>query len=177
MKVSQVSLALFYIVSFLNGFGAGALYHLIHLFIPEFDPNCKTYQKIMSHITDFLFVTVCGICIIITGYRYNNGKIRLLSPMLFAIGFFIYRLTLGKPVSSIVKKIRKTTQKFFAKIIGSFSKPDIKKPERRKNAARKAAKKNNCVTALVPLCTKSEDVYAKSGSAKPRIQFRARNKP
>ena len=122
MIISQTQLAMLYVSACLLGAALGLLYdgfRILRVFLGErfsqagnrfqnvklplitMGGNRKKHRKILSVVVfleDFLFCVLAGIAIVLLVYQLNNGKIRLLIFPLAAVGFVVYRHTVGRIV-------------------------------------------------------------------------------
>ena len=120
MNISQSQLALLYVNAVLLGAGLGFFYDLfrvVRILLGErfliagcrFDETKlpllqargekKKYAKIRKIVIfagDFLFCIVSSVAMILLFYRMNNGKIRFWAFPMTGVGFYLYRITLGK---------------------------------------------------------------------------------
>lgn len=122
MNISQSAIALLYLYAFLLGVCLGGLYDVLRItriFLGEHYsrhtvarlravhlPLIGGYREHRARralgavilIEDFLFCIVAGVAFILLHYEAFNGKFRISVLLLSALGFWIYRATLGKPV-------------------------------------------------------------------------------
>ena len=122
MTVSQTQLALLYFNACLLGVGLGVFYGLLRIvrifFGDHFSMVANRFQavelpfihvrekrkrhgrllKVIVFAEDFLFCVVAAVAMILLFYQINNGKLRFLAFPVAGVGFYLYRITLGRLV-------------------------------------------------------------------------------
>ena len=122
MAISQGALAWLYLCAGLLGLTLGALYDLLRitrvflgvhysrrtarrlrgLRLPFLSPRSKKRESralgVVVFFEDLFYCLFAGIAIILLFYECNNGKIRYPVFLMIALGFLLYRYTLGRIV-------------------------------------------------------------------------------
>lgn len=119
MEISQLILAQLWLYAFFLGTGLGAVYDVLSItrvflgvpFTPWVEqyasatsfPLLKNHHKhqtsyflsLFSFIGDFLFSMTAFVSLVLLFYQMNNGKIRIPAMLAVALGFHIYRKSIG----------------------------------------------------------------------------------
>lgn len=122
MGSTQTVLAQLWLYAFLLGVGLGAVYDVfritrVFLGVSYTKAATERLQSIrlpylssrpprrpsrilgvVVFFEDFLFALIGGVSIILLFYQVNNGKIRFPAFFLAALGFFLYRITIGRVI-------------------------------------------------------------------------------
>ncbi len=122
MGSTQTVLAQLWLYAFLLGVGLGAVYdafritrvflgvsytkaaseRLQRIRLPYLAPRPpRRTSRVLGAVVffeDLLFALIGGVAMILLFYQINNGKIRFPAFFLAALGFFLYRITLGRVV-------------------------------------------------------------------------------
>ena len=120
MTVSQLAIAQLYVCALLLGAGLGVAYDLLRIPGILFGADSafakraqafslplignrprRKHTKLLGvviFIEDFLFCIVAGVAVILLFYELYNGKLRYVAFLFLALGFFLYRFTLGKGI-------------------------------------------------------------------------------
>ncbi len=122
MGSSQAVLAQLWLYAFLLGVGLGAVYdafritrvflgvsytqkataRLQSIRLPYLSPRPpRRTSRVLGAVVffeDLLFALIGGVAMILLFYQINNGKIRFPAFFCAALGFFLYRVTLGRVV-------------------------------------------------------------------------------
>ena len=122
MVISQWQLALLYLNAGLLGIGLGLFYDVLRMVRMFFGERFSTATNRLCHqklpliqmksqrkhhkrlsavvifALDFLFCLVSAIAIILLFYQMNNGKLRFWAFPMAGIGFYLYRMTIGRLV-------------------------------------------------------------------------------
>ena len=123
MNLSQSSIAVLYLASLFLGAALGLFYDGLRMVrilfgehfsrravemlrkrnLPESRPKPRSPRKrnaasVFLFLGDFLFCILAAVSLILLFYECNNGIIRPLAVLCSAVGFFLYRATLGKIV-------------------------------------------------------------------------------
>ena len=61
----------------------------------------KALKQVALGFIDFIFMITCAIAVILVAYTENMGRMRWLIPFGAALGFFLYRATLGRLILKI----------------------------------------------------------------------------
>ncbi len=121
MAISQSALARLLLYAVLLGGCLGVCYDVLGLnrvfFGGSFSPRTAAYLqtlrlpwlrsrqravgkgrllKIAVFFSDFLFCVIAGCFVILLFYQFNSGKIRIPALVCVAVGFVLYRMTLGQ---------------------------------------------------------------------------------
>lgn len=107
--ISRESFLPFLIVSLIFGFVLGAFYDVARIRHIAFRRSVKKAVKIADAIIiffeDVIFFVFAAIGIILISYKLHYGIIRWYAVGALALGFFIYRKTLGVLIMAISEKI------------------------------------------------------------------------
>lgn len=122
MVISQWQLALLYLNAGVLGIGLGLFYDALRMVRMFFGERFSTGSNRLCHkklpliqmksqrkhhkrlsavvifMLDFLFCLVAAVAIILLFYQMNNGKLRFWAFPMVGIGFYLYRMTLGRLV-------------------------------------------------------------------------------
>lgn len=122
MEISQTAIGLLYLYGTLLGAGAGLFYDFLRItriflgvhysrsaiqqlqkirlpiLAPYHEHEENAALGVVIFLEDFFFCILSGIALTILFYECNDGKIRLPVFATFALGFFLYRATLGRLV-------------------------------------------------------------------------------
>ena len=137
MEISQSALARLWLYAFLLGVGLGAVYDAFRIFrvflgvsyskrfserlnsvrLPLLPPKAHARPwrilPLVVLVQDVLFGIITGVCVAILFYWFNNGIFRTPAILCTAIGFFVYRLTLGRLVMLFSQVIAALIEWFF----------------------------------------------------------------
>ena len=122
MVISQSRLALLYGCACLLGMGLGLFWDALRILriffgehfsavanrfreaklpLIEMKMERKKHKKLLAAVIfaeDFLFCMVAAVSMILLFYQINNGKLRFLAFPVAGVGFYLYRITLGRLV-------------------------------------------------------------------------------
>ena len=137
MEISQSALARLWLYAFLLGVGLGAVYDAFRIFrvflgisyskhfserlnavrLPLLPPRARTHpSRILPAVVlaqDVLFGILAGVGVVILFYWFNNGILRLPAIFCTVLGFFVYRMTLGRLVMLLSQVIAALIEWFF----------------------------------------------------------------
>ncbi len=129
MEISQISFVLLALYSLCFGAVLGAIYDTVRVqkvlwgeslreskidyrnielpivkkkaYFSKSNKISKTILNIYFAVWDVLFVTVCGLFVVLVAYAYNSGRVRAVIYLGLLIGFLIYYFTVGKIVMKL----------------------------------------------------------------------------
>lgn len=136
LELSQQSLAWLFLWSFIMGFAAGAVYDVLK-FRRRLVNFGKIPEIILMSFEDLGFFTLWGAAFCILLYTMTYGVVRIEAIFSQLLGFYIYRKTLGKPISRLIEAVARPVKGLFAKI-----RPIIKISKNKKRRKRKDHRKN-----------------------------------
>ena len=67
----------------------------------KFDKISKRFLNIYFAIGDVVFVSMCGVAVVLVAYAYNSGRVRLVVYLGLLVGFLTYYFTVGRLVMRI----------------------------------------------------------------------------
>ena len=111
-ELSQGTLLLLFALSLVCGFALAALYDVFRIRRIAVGAN-KKRKKLLTRlvsgfiigIEDIIFFTAAGIATTLISYSIFQGRVRPMAVILEAVGFLLYRLTLGKLVMAVSEAI------------------------------------------------------------------------
>ena len=125
MEISQSALFMLILYSAATGGVLGLIYSLVRLVREIIIPSSERYENIvlplikkrayknkcgklfgilkqlLLGLLDLTFMITCAIAVILVAYTENMGRMRWLIPFGAALGFFLYRATLGRLILKI----------------------------------------------------------------------------
>ena len=111
-ELSQGTLLLLFALSLTCGFALAALYDVFRIRRVAVGAN-KKRKKLLTRLVsgfiigveDIIFFTAAGIATTLISYSVFQGRVRPMSVILEAVGFLLYRLTLGRLVMAVSEAI------------------------------------------------------------------------
>ncbi len=115
MELTFIQQSTAFLYSLILGLGIGVFYGLLKIVRTAFCP-----QKVTIFILDFIFMIAAALAIFIFSIAYMFGYVRIFTIIGVIIGFFAYRLSLGRLFSKVycpvIKFIGSVINKILLKI-------------------------------------------------------------
>lgn len=135
MLQSQSGIALLHLTALILGASLGLFFDVLRL--PRrllFGAGCgsskanppkkhSVWQGIAVFAEDFLFCVFAAVAMILLFYERNNGKVRPFSFLVAFAGFWLYRVTLGKPFAKLTELAARALRRAVRAFLRTIAKP------------------------------------------------------
>ena len=132
-ELSQGTLLLLFALSLACGFALAAFYDVFRIRRIAVGAN-KKRKKLLTRllsgfiigVEDIIFFTAAGIATTLIDYAVFQGRVRPMAVILEAVGFLLYRLTVGRLVMAVSEAVIALVQRALSFICGKLLLPPVK---------------------------------------------------